>query len=173
MRESAAAGAGNPAKEASTPEQTPPAATSADPAQPPEVAATPPAPASDEGDQSAPPAAPTENPETPPAPPAAPTDDPAADAAKSPEVADDAQQDHEESVDETVQVSGPNLHEDGLHAVLSSMVKNLEAEGDHAAHAALHVIETVIGELRHKCTEGEKVLKGEVLRLVQMLKESL
>lgn len=47
-------------------------------------------------------------------------------------------------------------------------------EGDHQTHAALHVVEIKLGELRMCCLEAEKVVKGdERLMLLALIRASL
>ncbi len=61
----------------------------------------------------------------------------------------------------------------GLHAEVVNASSAAFAAGEHAVHGALHTIETLLGELKHKIGEAEKVLEGEALAVLQKVKSFL
>lgn len=61
----------------------------------------------------------------------------------------------------------------GLHAEVQAAVKTADEAGDHAAHAALSGIETVLVELRMKLVNFEHVVHDDVQAIIAKIKAFL
>ncbi len=61
----------------------------------------------------------------------------------------------------------------GLHGAVSHAARAAMVNADHAGHAALHAIETLLGELKQKVAHAEAVLKDDALAVLDRIKQAL